>query len=95
MALASTVFNREVEREHEALMLVLGDVLIHTWDLARATGQDETLDRGMVHELLAGMEPLDGILRRSGQYGPRIAVPADADKQTRLIAFTGRQPWSR
>ena len=45
MALASTVFNREVEREHEALMLVLGDVLIHTWDLARATGQDETLDR--------------------------------------------------
>ena len=44
---------------------------------------------------VAAMEPLDGILRRSGQYGPRIAVPADADEQTRLIAFTGRQPWRR
>jgi uncharacterized protein (TIGR03086 family) len=71
---------------------VLPDVFIHTWDLARATGQDETLDPAMVHELLVGMEPLDDMLRASGQYGPRVKVPADADEQTRLIAFTGRRP---
>jgi uncharacterized protein (TIGR03086 family) len=70
----------------------LGDVVVHTWDLARATGLDETLDPEMVHDMLVNMEPLDDMLRASGQYGPRVAVAADADEQTRLIAFTGRQP---
>jgi hypothetical protein len=67
-------------------------VFIHTWDVARATGQDETLDPGVVHDLLIGMEPLDEMLRASGQYGRRVEVPAAADEQTRLIAFTGRRP---
>jgi uncharacterized protein (TIGR03086 family) len=69
----------------------LGDVLVHTWDLAQATGQDVTLDRDVVHDMLIGMEPLDDMLRASGQYGPRVDAPAGADEQTRLIAFTGRQ----
>jgi uncharacterized protein (TIGR03086 family) len=69
-----------------------GDVLVHTWDLARAAGLDETLDPVEVRQLLQGMEPMDLILRQSGQYGPRVDVPDDADEQTRLIAFTGRQP---
>jgi uncharacterized protein (TIGR03086 family) len=73
-------------------MFVLGDVVVHTWDLARATGLDETLDPEMVHDMLAGLEPLDEMLRASGQYGPKVEVAADADEQTRLIAFTGRHP---
>ena len=71
---------------------VLGDVLVHTWDLARAGGLDETLDPDVVHDMLVAMEPLDEMLRASGQYGPRVEVAPDADEQTRLIAFTGRQP---
>ncbi len=71
---------------------VLGDVVVHTWDLARAAGLDETLDADIVHDMLLGMEPLDDMLRASGQYGPKAEVPAGADEQTRLIAFTGRQP---
>ena len=70
----------------------LGDIVVHTWDLARAAGLDETLDPDVVHDMLVGMEPLDEMLRTSGQYGPRVEVPADADEQTRLIAFTGRRP---
>jgi uncharacterized protein (TIGR03086 family) len=69
-----------------------GDVLVHTWDLARATGLDETLDREEVHRYLAGSEPYEGAMRESGHYGPRVEVPDDADEQTRLIAFTGRHP---
>jgi uncharacterized protein (TIGR03086 family) len=68
------------------------DVFMHTWDLARATGQDETLDQRKSAELLEGMLPLDEMLRASGQYGPRVEVPDDADVQTRLIAFIGRTP---
>lgn len=71
---------------------VTGDVLVHTWDLARATGLDETLDADEVRRMLDGMEPFDEVLRSSGHYGARVAVPEDADAQTRLIAFTGRQP---
>ncbi|MGV3758163.1 MAG: TIGR03086 family metal-binding protein [Actinomycetota bacterium] len=71
---------------------VLGDVLVHTWDLARATAQDERLDPEEVHAMLVGMEPLDEALRASGHYGPRVETAADADEQTRLIAFTGRHP---
>ena len=73
-------------------MFILPDILIHTWDLARATGLDETLDAGEVHDLFVGMEPYDEMLRQSGHYGPRVDVPADADEQTKLIAFTGRRP---
>jgi uncharacterized protein (TIGR03086 family) len=69
-----------------------GDVFLHTWDLARATGQDVTLDPDKCAVMLAGMEPLDDVLRQSGQYGPRVPVPEDADVQTRLIAFLGREP---
>ena len=73
-------------------MLATTDVFLHTWDLARATGQDERLDPEEVHDLLIGMEPMDEILRQSGHYGPRVPVPDDADEQTKLIAFIGRQP---
>lgn len=70
----------------------LGDVVVHTWDLARATGLDETLDADVVHDMLVGMEPMDQMLRSSGHYGRRVAVADDADETTKLIAFTGRQP---
>ncbi|WP_409330586.1 TIGR03086 family metal-binding protein [Trujillonella humicola] len=68
------------------------DVFLHSWDLARATGQDETLDPGRCAAMLEGMEPMDELLRASGQYGPRVPVPDDADPQTRLLAFIGRDP---
>lgn len=69
-----------------------GDVFMHTWDLARATGQDETLDPQRCALMLDGMQPLDELLRSSGQYGPKVEVPDDADVQTKLIAFIGRDP---
>jgi uncharacterized protein (TIGR03086 family) len=68
------------------------DVFMHTWDLARATGQDETLDATKCAELLAGMLPLDQVLRATGQYGARVEVPNDADVQTQLLGFIGRTP---
>jgi uncharacterized protein (TIGR03086 family) len=71
---------------------MLGDVLVHTWDLARATGLDEKLDPEVVHDMVVAMEPLGDTLASSGQYGPRVQVPEDADEQTKLIAFTGRRP---
>ena len=94
--IASSEFNHEYAGRHTIegaiAMFFLNDVLIHTWDLARATGGDETLDAGEVHRMFSGIEPYDEMLRSSGQYGPRVAVPDDADEQSKLIAFMGRQP---
>jgi uncharacterized protein (TIGR03086 family) len=78
--------------EQAIAMFCVTDVLVHTWDLARATGLDEKLDPDEVHRLVDSMAPMESAMRESGHYGPRVEVPDDADEQTRLIAFTGRQP---
>jgi uncharacterized protein (TIGR03086 family) len=76
-------------------IFVLADVVVHTWDLARATGLDERLDPELVHELATGMlgmpAEVDQAMRASGQYGARVEVPTDADEQTQLLAFVGRR----
>ena len=33
----------------------------------------------------------EDVLRADGMFGPRIDVPADADDQTRFLAYTGRR----
>jgi uncharacterized protein (TIGR03086 family) len=73
-------------------MIYTTDVFLHRWDLARATGQDETLDPATCAELLEGMRPMEAAMRQSGHYGPRVEVPGDADVQTQLLAFIGRTP---
>ena len=65
---------------------------MHTWDLARATGQDDLLDQTRCAELLAGMEPMEKVIRESGQFGTRVVVPGGASAQDRLIGFIGRDP---
>jgi uncharacterized protein (TIGR03086 family) len=71
---------------------ITNDVFLHTWDLARAAGLDETLDPDEVHRLLIDMEPADEMLRESGHFGPRVEVPDGADEQAKLLAFIGRRP---
>ena len=73
-------------------MIVIGDVFTHTWDLARATGQDETLDPEQVQRMIAGMGAMpEEALRADGMFGPPIEVSADADDQTKLLAYFGRR----
>ena len=69
------------------------DVFMHTWDLARATGQDDRLDQYFCGQMLAGMEPMEELIRSSGEYGPQVPVKDDADAQTRLLGFIGRDPF--
>jgi uncharacterized protein (TIGR03086 family) len=80
------------EQPFESLVgrLLCADTLIHTWDLARATGQDESLDPSAVSEAVAFLTPIDESIRRPGGFGPRIEPTPDADTQTRLLNFAGR-----
>jgi uncharacterized protein (TIGR03086 family) len=71
--------------------VLCSDVLIHSWDFARATGQDERLDPGAVKAASAFLTPNDEMLRQPGGFGPKVSVAVDADEQTKLLAFTGRR----
>jgi len=73
-------------------MFVTGDVVVHTWDLARAIELEVALDADTLAEMLAGMEPMEAQIRASGHFGQRVDVPADATVVDRALAFTGRDP---
>ena len=93
---ASTILKNphigEMPLELAISRIYTSDVFMHTWDLARATGQDERLDPERCAGMYQGMLPMDDMLRASGQYGPRVPVPDDADAQTKLLGFIGRDP---
>lgn len=72
--------------------LLCADTLIHTWDLARATGQDERLDPPAVEAARAFMEPHDELLRQPGGFGPKLEPPPGADQQSAFLCFVGRRP---
>ena len=74
-------------------MFYTSDVFMHTWDVARATGQDDRLDPDLCAQLLEGMTQMEDLIRSSGQYGPAVPVPDDAPVQDRMIGFIGRDPY--
>ena len=72
--------------------LLANDVLVHTWDLARAVGGDERLDQDAVGHAFEGLKPLDQMLRQPGVFGPKVEPPEGADLQTQFLCFLGRNP---
>ena len=72
--------------------ILASDVLVHTWDLARAVGGDERLDQDAVAQAYSGLKPMDAMLRQPGVFGPKVEPPEGADLQTEFLCFLGRQP---
>lgn len=70
--------------------IIATDMLVHTWDLARATGQDERLNPAVVSGAFSGLKPLDAIIRQPGLFGPAVEAPEGADEQTQFLCFLGR-----
>lgn len=72
---------------------VIGDLLLHSWDLARSLGVDDTLPAGAVQATLMGLERVpEEMLRSENMFGPPIEVADDAGPQAKLLAFAGRRP---
>jgi uncharacterized protein (TIGR03086 family) len=67
------------------------DALIHSWDLARGIGADDTLDDELVAAVYERMLPHVAELEASGMFGTPIEVPDDASRQTKLLAMVGRR----
>jgi len=79
--------------KQQILGLLVTDLLVHSWDLARSIGADETLPPEAVEAALMGLQRMpEQMLRGDAMFAPAVEVADDASPQDRLIAFAGRQP---
>ncbi|MDG6106440.1 TIGR03086 family protein [Dactylosporangium aurantiacum] len=78
----------------EQAVAVIGslELLVHTWDLARAVGADDALDPAQVTRTHQALLPHAEGLRRTGAFRPSVPPPPGADPQTAFLCFTGRHP---
>jgi uncharacterized protein (TIGR03083 family) len=67
------------------------DVVVHTWDLARATGREPELDEALCRDAIAVLADRD-LPRDDGMFAAAVRIDRDADPVTRLIACYGRDP---
>lgn len=72
--------------------MVLGDLTVHAWDLARATGQDFTPDPAVVEEIEPALAELAPMAHKGGVYGEPVEVGEDASAFDRVLGLTGRDP---
>jgi len=79
-----------IEKTGPALGIAFSDILLHGWDVARATKQDATMPDGLAK---AAYETIHGKFtdeQRKGLFKPEIPVGKDASPQETLLAYTGR-----
>jgi uncharacterized protein (TIGR03086 family) len=67
------------------------ELVVHTWDLAKATGQALVIDPDLVRDALATAVQFAPAGRAAGMIGPEREAAEDADDLTRLLAIFGRQ----
>jgi uncharacterized protein (TIGR03086 family) len=70
-----------------------GDLMLHRWDLGTAAGLDVEIPRQDIEQAWKDAEFYGDSARAPGVFGPALDPPADADEQTKLLAFTGRRAW--
>lgn len=75
--------------------VALDEVVLHGWDLARATGQEFRCDPASTAAVLAftaaSAQP-DNAAGRDGLFGPVVPVPEDAPPLDRALGYAGRDP---
>jgi len=70
----------------------IAEFTIHTWDLARATGQSPGIDEAAAEFAVTWMRKALQPEYRGGAFGAEHAVSANARSWERLVAFSGRDP---
>lgn len=71
---------------------MVADLVVHTWDLARAVGSDERLPAELVNFSVRKVTPHAAMLEQSGLFAAPVPPPKDADIQTKLLCLLGRRP---
>ena len=74
------------------IMFPMADLVIHKWDLAKATGQNSDIDASLAEICFRVLAPAADQARENGECGPEVPVPPTASIQDRLLGMSGRQP---
>ncbi|MFB9905741.1 TIGR03086 family metal-binding protein [Allokutzneria oryzae] len=72
--------------------MVIGEFVLHGWDLARAMGQRPEWDADLVEYLYGEVARSAEQGREMGVYGEEVAVPANASTVDKMLALSGRSP---
>jgi uncharacterized protein (TIGR03086 family) len=75
--------------------VALDELVLHGWDLARATGQPFRCDpasTAAVLEFTSASARPENAAGREGLFGPVVPVPEDAPPLDRALGFAGRDP---
>ncbi|GEA89987.1 TIGR03086 family metal-binding protein [Cellulomonas cellasea] len=72
--------------------MLVGELVVHGWDLARATGHRVDWDDDVLTYLHGEVAYSAQTGREMGVYGPERTVPASASVLDRTLALTGRDP---
>ncbi|MEW2513135.1 TIGR03086 family metal-binding protein [Streptomyces sp. NPDC046870] len=77
--------------------VVADELVVHGWDLARATGREYAPDPAALDSALTFLRAAaDDPGRGNGGFGPVVPVPADAPPLDRAVGLSGRDPgWPR
>jgi hypothetical protein len=86
---------RATQLDRHQLPKLTCDVLVHTWDLARAVGADDRLDPGWCELCYADLPADPQTSSPSGMFKAPLVMDDEAceiDVQARLLARLGREP---
>jgi uncharacterized protein (TIGR03086 family) len=70
----------------------LNELIMHGWDLARATGQPFTADPANTAVVTGLLSQVGPEVRAGGGFGPALEVDASAAGLDRALALAGRDP---
>ena len=76
-------------------IVALDELVIHGWDVARASRQPFDCDGASLEALMSFVGPdteMGQMARSNGIFGPIVEVPAGSSQLDRVIGLTGRQP---
>jgi uncharacterized protein (TIGR03086 family) len=79
-------------------LVALDELVLHGWDVARASGQAYECDEASLEAVRGFVAQFSGPgseEQRAGLFGPEVAVPADAPRIDQVVGMAGRDPgWS-
>ena len=81
-----------IEKTGASLGIASSDMLLHGWDVARATGQDATMPEGLPDAVFGMIHGRFTDEQRKGIFKPEVPVGPDPSAQDKLLAYTGRDP---
>jgi uncharacterized protein (TIGR03086 family) len=73
-------------------LIALTEVVIHGWDVARATGQPYDIDAATADAVLPHVTAIAAEGPTEGLFGPAVPVADDAPVLDRIVALSGRDP---